>query len=92
MQIRETSEGTIMEIYVKPKSKEFKISFDNQEIVVFCREEPKAGKVNRELLKEFSKIFHGEVELVSGFSSKQKTLLIRGTPARDVLQVLEKLG
>lgn len=40
MKITETKEGAIMEIFVKPKSRDFKIMIEADEIVVFCREEP----------------------------------------------------
>ena len=70
--IRETKEGVILEVYVKPKSKKFEIVVENGEIIVYCREEPVKGKVNRELIKELSKIFGRKVEFVSGFTSKSK--------------------
>jgi len=44
-------------VYVKPRLKEFRIVVDGDEIVVFCREKPVKGKVNRELLRELLKIF-----------------------------------
>ncbi len=57
MKISEMKDGVILEIYVKPNSKEFKVVVDGDEIVVFCREEPTKGKVNKELIRVF-KAFH----------------------------------
>lgn len=57
---------------------------ENGEIVVHCREEPVKGKVNKELVKEFSRLFHKRVELISGFTSKQKVLLIRDADRKEV--------
>ena len=88
MKITEVKEGLILELYVKPNSKEFKIVVDGDEIVVFCREMPTKGKVNKELTKEFSKLFHNKVELVSGFTSKQKKLLVRGVGKDELEHVL----
>jgi uncharacterized protein (TIGR00251 family) len=88
MKITETKEGLILEIFAKLRSKEFKIAVEADEIVVFCREEPFHGKVNSEIIREFSKLFHKKVELVSGFSSKQKRLLIRDVKKSDVESVL----
>ena len=88
MKITEVKEGLILELYVKPNSKEFKIVVDGDEIVVFCREMPTKGKVNKELTKEFSKLFHNKVELVSGFTSKQKKLLVRGVEKDELEHVL----
>ena len=56
--------------------------------MVFCREEPVRGKVNKELIKELSKFFHKEVELISGFTSKQKKLLIKDAEKSEVKRVL----
>ena len=77
-----------MEVYVKPRSKDFKIVADGDEIVVFCREETVKGKVNKELIKNLSRFFHKKVELVSGFTSKQKKLLIKDAEKSTVERVL----
>jgi uncharacterized protein (TIGR00251 family) len=88
MKIQKIKQGVILEVYVKPRSKGFKIMADGGEIVIFCREEPVKGKVNKELIKELSRLFHRKVELVSGFTSKQKKLLIRNAEKSEVEQVL----
>jgi uncharacterized protein (TIGR00251 family) len=88
MRINEVKDGVILEVNVKPNSKEFKIVVEGDEIVVFCEEAPVKGKVNRELVKEFSRLFHNKVELVSGFTSKQKKLLIRGFGKSEVGRIL----
>jgi len=88
MSFHETKHGAILEVSVKPRSKEFKIVTEGDEIVVFCREDPVKGKVNRELVKEFSRLFHKRVEIVSGFTSKRKRLLIRNAEGGEVERFL----
>ncbi|MDH5755017.1 MAG: DUF167 family protein [Candidatus Bathyarchaeota archaeon] len=88
MKIQETKHGVILEVSVKPRSKDFEIVAEGDEIVVFCREEPVKGKVNRELIKELSRLFRKKVELVSGFTSKQKKLLIKDVEKSEVERVL----
>jgi hypothetical protein len=88
MKINEVKDGVILEVNVKPNSKEFKIVVEGDEIVVFCVEKPVKGKVNKELVKEFSRLFHTKVELVSGFASRQKKLLIRGFGKTEVERIL----
>jgi len=78
----------ILEVYVKPKSKEFRIKTEGDEIVVFCREEPFEGRVNRELIKEFRRLFRKDVEIVSGFTSREKKLLIRNAKKHEIERVL----
>jgi uncharacterized protein (TIGR00251 family) len=77
MKITETKNGTVIEIFVKPNQPKFNIKIDGDEIIVFCTEEPVKGKVNKELIKELSKLFHAQIEIISGLTSKQKRLLIK---------------
>ena len=88
MNLKETEDGVVVEVFVKPNSKSFKITIDDGEIVVFCTEQPVKGKVNKELVKEFSKLFHAKIEFVSGLTSKQKRLLITGVAKSEVEQLL----
>jgi uncharacterized protein (TIGR00251 family) len=88
VKITETKEGSIIEVFVKPKSKEFRIVVEGDEVEVYCKEEPVKGKVNKELVKELSRVFHKEVELISGFTSKQKRLLIKNTDRSEAEKVL----
>jgi len=78
MSITETKDGVIISVFVKPNSAKFKIERDGNEIVLHCTEEPVKGKVNKEIIKELSKLLHTEVELVSGATSRQKKLFVRG--------------
>jgi uncharacterized protein (TIGR00251 family) len=88
MNVKETEDGAVLEVFVKPNSRRFEITVDDGEIVVFCTEQPIKGKVNRELVKEFSKLFHARVEIVSGLTYKQKRLLIVGVGKSGVEQLL----
>jgi uncharacterized protein (TIGR00251 family) len=88
MKISETKEGTVIEVFVKPNSAKFDLMIDGDEILVFCMEEPVKGRVNKELIKELSRLFHSKVEIVSGFASKQKRLLIKGIGKSEVEHLL----
>ena len=92
MNIKETKDGTIITVFVKPNSAMFQVEVDGDEIIIHCTQEPVKGKVNKELIKELSKLFHAKVELVSGLTSKQKQLLICGIEKAKVEQVLGAFG
>ena len=77
-----------MDVHVKPNSKEFRISLESEELVVFCRAAPVKGRVNRELVKELSRLFKRRVEILSGYSSRKKKILIRDIEAEEVEQIL----
>jgi uncharacterized protein len=89
MNITETKKGTIIEVFVKPNQPKFNIKLDGDEIIVSCTEEPVRGKVNKELIKELSKLFHAEVELVSGLTSKQKRMLLRNVDKTETKKLLQ---
>ena len=88
MKITETKDGTIIEVFVKPKQPKFNIKIDGGEIIIFCTEEPIKGKVNKELVKELSKLFHAKIEIISGLTSKQKRLLIKNISKKEVEPLL----
>ncbi|MBX5328925.1 MAG: DUF167 family protein [Candidatus Bathyarchaeota archaeon] len=91
MKISEVKNGSILEVYVKPSSKEFKITVEGDEVVVFCKEEPLKGKVNRELVKEVSRLFGKRVKLVSGFASKNKKLLVYSIGKSEIERILSSV-
>lgn len=90
MKLLETSRGVIVDVYVKPRSKKFKIATEENCLLVFSREPPVEGRVNKELVKELSKLFKANVLIISGQTSKQKKILISGVSAVRVNDVLLK--
>ena len=88
MKLLKTAHGVVLDVHVKPNSKKFRVELDGDEVVVSCREAPVKGKVNRELVKKLSRLFNRRVELVSGFSSRKKKLLIRDIEAEEVNRIL----
>lgn len=90
MSIKETNSGVILSIFVKPNSAKFRIELDGDELVVYATEEPERGKVNKEIIKELTKLFHVPVDLVSGSTSKEKKLFIQGVGVQEVQRLLQK--
>lgn len=88
MKITETKNGVVIEVFVKPNQPKFGVKVDDDEIIILCTDEPVKGKVNKEIIKELSRLFHAKVELVSGCTSKQKKLLIADAAKSEVEQLL----
>lgn len=88
MNFKETGSGVLITIFVKPNSPKFQVALDGEEIVVHCTQEPEKGKVNKELIKEFTRIFHAKVTFVSGLTSRQKQLLVEGLKGTEVQKLL----
>jgi len=87
--IKETDTGIILTLFVKPNSPKFKIELTREKILVYTTEEPQKGKVNREILKEFTKLFHTQVELISGTTSREKKLLIKNINKNTLDKILK---
>lgn len=92
MKLLETDQGVVFEVHVKPNSKVFQLKVENDELIVLCREAPVKGKVNKQLLKQFSRFFGRKVELVSGFTSRQKRFLVNNVKVEDVNRILSSLS
>lgn len=88
MQLRETARGIVAGIFVKTNSRQFQVRIENGELIVYCHEVPVKGRVNRELIKELSKIFKTRVEIISGKTSRYKKILIRDIKEEDVQKAL----
>ena len=90
MSIKETKDGTTITIFVKPNSSKFTVEQNEDEIVVHSTKEPVKGKVNKEILKETSKLFNFKVEIISGLTSRQKVILIKGASKAQVEAALKR--
>jgi len=90
MELRKVSGGVVVAVFVKPNSRQFQLKIEGDELVVLCRESPVKGRVNKELIKELSRIFKKRVDIVFGFTSKQKKILITNISADEANAVLSK--
>jgi len=90
MKLMRTPRGVVLEIKVKSKSSKFKIQL-NDEVTVFCKEAPVKGRVNRTVEKELTRLFEKKVAIVSGFTSRNKRVLIEKTSVEEVERVLATL-
>ncbi len=92
MSVSEIKGGVILTIFVKPNSAKFKVEFDGNEIVVHSTEEPVKGKVNKEIIKEFTKLLQAKVEFAAGLTSKQKQLFVVGITKQHAENLLKSLS
>jgi uncharacterized protein (TIGR00251 family) len=90
MKLLKTDHGVVLNVYVKPDSRDFKIEVEDDELVVCCREAPLKGKVNKELVKELSRLFKKRTAVIAGFTSKQKRILVMDISLEEVIDTLSK--
>lgn len=94
MAIEDTADGVLLRVVVKPRSRatSFIAEIGAEYVILNLKAPAREGKANAELLKRVAKLLKlstADVILVSGFKSRDKTLLIRGIMADQVLGILE---
>jgi uncharacterized protein len=89
MKLTETKDGIVLNVFVKPNSPKFQVKIEGDEIIVRSTEEPEKGKVNKEIIKELTKLFHSRVEIISGLTSRQKSLFVAGLNEAEVAVLLK---
>ena len=90
MNITETKDGAIITITVKTNASKFSVAIDGEDIIVRSTEEPLKGKVNKEILKELSRLFCTKAELVRGSTSRQKQILLQNISKSQVEMQLDR--
>ncbi len=75
MKIGESEKGLILNIKIKPKSREFKL--DLEKSILYIKSSPFKGEANKEIIKGLKGIFGKEIEIIKGFKSREKLILIK---------------
>jgi uncharacterized protein (TIGR00251 family) len=93
----ETGDGVFLRVLVKPKSTQKKLISDVTEdmVVVNLKSPAREGKANTELLKRMSKalgISTGNIRLIAGHKSREKTLLISGLELKVVFGKIAEIA
>ncbi len=91
--ITPTKDGLLLAIEVSPKSDKFTISGYNpwrESVEVKIKALPQKGRANKEIIKEFSRLFGHPVEIVSGQKSHHKILKIHGMGEEELSDMLEQ--
>lgn len=73
--------STILHLKVLTGKKQFQLNWNNTEkkLYVETKSNPEKGRANKEIVKELKKFFKSEVELISGFKSKEKIVEINSS-------------
>ncbi|MCX6695547.1 MAG: DUF167 family protein [Candidatus Altiarchaeota archaeon] len=81
----------LVEVLAVPNSKRESLEYDGNTLKARIKEPPEKGKANRAVIKLVSRVL-GECELVSGFTSKRKTLWAKTQTLETIKPLLESLG
>lgn len=91
MKMTQTTEGILIKAIVKPRSNNFKIEQEENNLLIYCRNPPEKGKTNKELMKELPKLFGHEVFIVSGLTRKEKIILVKGAKSEELKLLLSTM-
>lgn len=83
----QTGDGVLLQVTVKAGSKHQKVEIDEGRLLFFLRSPPAENQANKELLRMLSRltcIGSARIRIVSGASSKHKTLLLKGVSPEDL--------
>ncbi|MEN3025225.1 MAG: DUF167 family protein [Candidatus Methanosuratincola petrocarbonis] len=93
--MRETKDGLILDILVKPNSKRDSISIEGDLLVVETKEKAVQGRANMSVLKQLSKslgVGSSSIVILRGKSDRSKSVLIRGAGTDAVERLKAKIG
>lgn len=89
-------EGTLVEVKVQAGARRNEVRRENDRpLKIRVTQAPEKGKANQavlELLAEVLGVRQSQVELISGHTSPQKRILIRGLSPEEVTRRLDELG
>ncbi|NPB02682.1 MAG: YggU family protein [Methanopyri archaeon] len=89
----EHPEGTLVRLRVNPGAPRTEIKGVDEwrgALEVNVSEPPRGGRANRELIRFLKKLTGTDVELVSGETSRDKTVLIKGLDPEEARRVLTR--
>ncbi|MBP1912513.1 DUF167 domain-containing protein [Thermococcus stetteri] len=89
--LKEIKDGVLLLIYVQPKAKKNAVEGVDEwrgRLKVRIAAPPVEGKANKEVVKFLSKLLGAEVSIVTGETSREKDLLVRGLSADEVKKKL----
>lgn len=87
--IRQTDDGVVIEVRVRPNSKRFALIEKDGKLVLEVTSPPQEGKANLEIVKGLKRLFGKDVEILRGLRGREKLVLIRGARREEICFLLE---
>ena len=87
--VHEAKDGLLIDLFVKTNCTKFGLKIEGEELMVYSTEEPTKGKVNREIVKELTRLLKHQVQIVAGLTSRRKKILIENCGKKDFEMFLE---
>ena len=81
--IKQTENGVLIEVRIKPNSKRFALSKKGGQLILEVTSPPREGKANLEIVKGLKRLLRRDVEMVRGFKTRDKVILIKNFRKED---------
>lgn len=89
--IRQTEKGVIIKVRVKPNAKSFGFAIKDGHLIIEVASHPRRGRANLEVVKGLKKVFGKDAEIVKGFKSREKVILVKGMNTDEINRFLLSL-
>ncbi len=90
---KEHPEGTLVRVKVNPGAPRTEIKGVDEwrgALEVNVSKPPRGGRANRELIRFLKELTEADIELISGETSREKTILIKGMKPEEARRVLTR--
>ncbi len=87
----EDSEGILIKLLVVPNSRSQCVELGDEGMMIRLKSPPIKGKANDELVKFLKKLLKKPVSIVSGFTSREKVILVRNADTDYVMKRLKEV-
>ena len=93
--IRESKDkkGVLIDVDISPNAKKNEIEGINKwrkRIIIKIKAQPTEGKANKEIIKFLKKTFNKDIEIVSGLTSSQKTILVVSANKGEIKNIINQ--
>ena len=86
---KKAEKDVLLSIVVKTLQQSNKISYEEEQILVYVQDPPIKGRANKTILKMLKKQFKKEIKLESGFISSHKVIRIKDIDLAEVITLLQ---
>jgi uncharacterized protein (TIGR00251 family) len=91
VEVTEVPEGTIFTVFVHPRSARTRLQLSSEGVHAFLQSPPSKGKANRELVKLLRRELGFPAEILGGFKSPAKEVLIRNVKPEALGTAFQKI-
>ncbi len=85
------SEGILIKLLVVPNSRSQCVELGDEGIVIRLKSPPVKGKANDELVRFLKKLLKKPISIVSGFTSREKVILVGDADTDYVMERLKEV-